>query len=81
MTTDVLQWVITQGIGAVLASVMFLIYRHDSKAWIQRQTETAEAYMAFGERYSKALAEVAAGLVRQAQVLERIERHLSSGDR
>lgn len=77
MTTDVMQWVISQGIGAVLAAVMFFIYRQDAKTWAAKQTETATAFMEFGERYSRALADVSSSIAKQALILDRIDKHLA----
>lgn len=70
------QWLIQQGIGAVLAFGMFLIYRKDAKDGIKSANETAYAYMQFGQQQAASLADVANGLARQAAVLERIEQRL-----
>jgi hypothetical protein len=77
MDNGFIQWLVNQGAGASLGVFMFLMYRKDSLAYAQRQTDSAAAYMAYGKEVGLALANVAASLVRHADVLDRIERHLS----
>lgn len=78
MESTFIQWVVQQGIGVAFAAVMFYIYRKDSITWAQKQSETASAFMAFGEKYAAAATLQATSLARQAEILDRIERHLSS---
>lgn len=77
MSESVLVEVIKQGGFAVLCGAMFLFYRNDSKAWAQKQSETAAAFMQFGERAATALTQVGEGLRQQSLILEEIERHLT----
>lgn len=77
MTESVFVEILKQGGFAALAGLMFFVYRADSKAWAQKQSETAAAFMGFGERTATALTQVSEALRMQSQVLERIERHLS----
>jgi hypothetical protein len=69
---------IKQGGFAVLCGAMFLVYRHDAKGWAQKQTETAQAFMSFGERTATALTQVSEAMRQQAVVLTQIERHLNA---
>lgn len=80
MTDAVVVELFKQGGFAILCAVMFWMYRSDSRAWAQKQHETATAYMAFGERTATALTTVSEVMRQQSGVLERIERHLSSRD-
>jgi len=66
-----------QGGFALLCGAMFLVYRHDSKSWAAKQTETAEAYMKFGEKTATALTQVSEAMRQQSTVLAQIERHLN----
>lgn len=76
MSESVVVELVKQGGFALLCGAMFLLYRHDSKGWAAKQTETASAFMAFGERTAESLTRVSEALRRQSQVLERIESHL-----
>lgn len=69
------QWVTSQGIGAVLAFVMFMVYRKDAKdnalaiktlseAYARQQTESATAWMAFGQEQGALMARIAGALER-----------------
>lgn len=83
MTTEqIVQWAVSQGIGAVLALVMFLVYRADSKThtsaikalaeqYAVRQTESATAWMAFGKEQGSLM-------VRITSAIERIEERLDT---
>lgn len=82
MTPDVVQWVVSQGIGAVLAAVMFLVYRKDSKEHVAaikaladkyalQQSESAATWMAHGKELGELMA-------RTAGALERIEERLDA---
>lgn len=77
MTESFIAELIKQGGFAVLCGAMFLIYRHDSKAWAAKQTESAQAFMSFGERTATALTQVSEVLRRQGEILARIESHLN----
>lgn len=61
-----------------MAAVVFWLYRKDSLAWAQKQSETASAFMAFGEKYAAAATQQAAAMARQAEILDRIERQFSA---
>lgn len=76
MSESLLVELVKQGGFALLCAAMFWLYRHDSKAWAAKQTETAAAFMGFGERTATALTQVSEALRRQSAVLERIEAHL-----
>lgn len=82
MTPDLVQWVVGQGVGAVLALVMFLIWRKDSKQnatdikvlaekYAFQQAESAAAWMAHGKELGQLMA-------RTAGALERIEARMES---
>ncbi len=75
---NVVQWLVQQGIGVAFAAAMFYVYRKDSMAWAQKQSESAQAFMAFGERYATAATTQALALARQADILDRIERKLGA---
>lgn len=78
MTSEsVMLELIKQGGFALLSAVMFLLYRHDSKAWAAKQTETASAYMAFGAETARALTQVSEAIRQQSQVLETIQHNLA----
>jgi hypothetical protein len=81
MSVEMFQWAVTQGVGVAFAALMFWVYRKDSLAWAQKQSETATAFMQFGERYAEAATRQAMALDRQAAVLDRIERHLSATEK
>lgn len=71
-------WVklLEQGGFALLAAVMFFVYRKDAKEWAMKQSETATAFMGFGERTSAALTLVTETQRQQSEVLAQIELHL-----
>ena len=77
MTEGFIQELIKQGGFAVLCGAMFLVYRHDAKQWAAKQTESAQAFMSFGERTATALTQVSETMRRQGEILSRIEQHLS----
>lgn len=72
-----IQWFVQQGIGFALAAFIFFLYRKDSITWANKQTETAQAFMAFGEKYAVAATQQANAMLRQSEILDRIERHLA----
>ena len=76
MTESVFIEILKQGGFATLAGVMFFVYRADAKSWASKQSETASAFMGFGERTATALTQVSEALRLQSHVLERIEAHL-----
>ena len=76
MTESFLTRLLEQGGFALLCAALIWIYRHDSKAWAARQSETAAAYMAFGEKTATILTQVAETLRQQSVVLGRIDEHL-----
>lgn len=74
------QWAIGQGIGAVLALVMFLVYRADAKANAEKFREDAKAH---AERIAKSESawmefgmQQGALMTRTVAALERIETRL-----
>lgn len=77
MTEGFIAELIKQGGFAVLCGAMFLVYRHDAKQWAAKQTESAAAFMSFGERTAQSLTQVSEVLRRQGEILSSIERHLS----
>lgn len=77
MNDSLLLALVKEGGFALLSAVMFLLYRHDAKAWIAKQNEQASAYMEFGERTAKALTQVSECMRHQSDVLARIEQHLT----
>lgn len=78
MTEGFIQELLKQGGFALLCGAMFMVYRHDAKSWAAKQSETATAYMAFGEKTAIALTQVSEALRQQAAVLTQIERHLNA---
>lgn len=78
MTDSVLIELVKQGGFALLCGVMFWVYRQDSKGWAIKQSQTAEAFMSFGERTAASLTKVADGLQRQSVILDRIEQNLNA---
>ncbi len=82
MTPDIVQWVVSQGIGAVLALVMFLVYRKDSRAHAENLRVLAEKYAV--EQASSAKTWMESGkelgqlMARTAGALERIEERLDA---
>lgn len=77
MTEQLLIELVKQGGFAILCGVMFYVYRHDSKGWAQKQSETAQAFMAFGERTATALTQVSEAIRQQSTVLVQIDRNLN----
>lgn len=78
MTEQMVQWVTQQGLGAVLALVMFLIYRKDTQAHLAQVGQTVEAYMRFAQELGSAMTRSAEALARQGLILERLEQALNS---
>ena len=78
MENSQVQWMLQQGIGVAFAAAMFFIYRKDSMLWAQKQSETAAAFMAFGEKYAAAATAQSMALQRQAEILDRIERQMAT---
>lgn len=77
MTEQIIVEIVKQGGFACLCGAMFVFYRKDAKAWAEKQSQTAEAFMAFGERTSASLTQVSEVLRRQGEILSHIEQHLS----
>lgn len=71
MELKVIEWIAQQGLGAVLAFVMFIIYRNDSKENTKRLSESAATWMAYGK-------EQGTQLERVGVLLEQIEKHMSA---
>ena len=69
---------VRQGGFAILCGVMFWVYRRDSMVWAVKQSETASAFMAFGERTATSLTSVSEALRQQSDVLRTLERHLAA---
>ena len=78
MSETLLVELVRQGGFAILCGVMFWVYRRDSMAWAVKQTETASAFMAFGERTATSLTSVSEAMRQQSDVLRTLERHLSA---
>lgn len=78
MTDSLLVELVKQGGFALLCGVMFWVYRRDSMAWAMKQSETASAFMAFGERTATSLTQVSEAMRQQSEVLRTLERHLNS---
>lgn len=88
MDASMLSWVMSQGIGAVLALVMFLIYRKDVKnglsAW-KAQTEILIDLTGDSTRTNQQVASAVEHLARQLPIAcpilaERREQHRRDGE-
>lgn len=76
MTESFLVELLKQGGFALLSGFIFWMYRKDAAVWAVKQTETAAAFMAFGERTAAALTLVSETMRQQSTVLERVEARL-----
>lgn len=77
MTESFLIEIVKQGGFAILAGVMFLLYRKDAKQWAVKQSESASAFMTFGSNTATALTLVSETMRQQSTILSRIEERLA----
>ena len=77
MTENLIVELVRQGGFAILCAVMFWVYRSDSRTWAVKQSESASAFMAFGERTAESMTRLSETLRQQSEVLRQIEEQLS----
>lgn len=77
MDATTLKWIISQGIGAVLAFAMFIYHSKVAQSWAERAEKDAEGYMKFGEKYAESLTKITDILSQQQALLDAISSNMT----
>jgi len=76
MESEILRWLINQGVAVVAFAAMFYIYRQDAQRNLTRLEASAKTYMEWGERQGAMLTRNNDHLDKMAALLANIERQL-----